>query len=140
MASDVSAQADGLEEAHMLQSSGASQGDTNAKQDPSSHATPAPTDATDCVRCVLRVAAALGCAGVWARTTGPYILLGLRRGDAFARLIALGGTSYGLAFRAPSTADKRAPAAWDPILLIDELADAVEHALVGLGGEASSSA
>jgi hypothetical protein len=91
---------------------------------------------------VRKVASALGCAGVWVRATGPYILLGLRGGDAFARLTALGGTSYGLAFRAgrsPSDGEgsetrrreATATGAWDPVLLIDELVDVVEHALVG---------
>jgi hypothetical protein len=88
---------------------------------------------------VRRVAGALGCAGVWARATGPYILLGLRGGDAFARLTALGGTSYGLAFRADSvtgatdeTGERRTGGpTWEPVLLIDELGDVVEHALVG---------
>jgi hypothetical protein len=82
-----------------------------------------------------KVAGALGCAGVWARATGPYILLGLSGGDAFARLTALGGASYGLAFRAART-EKRGqqqPAPWEPVLLIDELTAAIEHALVGIG-------
>jgi hypothetical protein len=85
---------------------------------------------------VRKVATALGCTGVWARATGPYILLGMRGGDAFARLTALGGTSYGLAFRACCAADKSAlkrdGGTWDPVLLIDELVDVVEHALVGV--------
>lgn len=86
---------------------------------------------------VHKVASALGCASVWARATGPYILLGLRGGDAFARLTALGGASYGLAFRAGSATDaregaRRSASTWDPVLLIDELVDVVEHALVGV--------
>jgi hypothetical protein len=80
---------------------------------------------------VRKVANALGCNGIWARVTGPYILLGERGGDAFARLTALGGTSYGLAFRAVPESTKRAAATWDPVLLIDELTDVIEHALVG---------
>jgi hypothetical protein len=84
---------------------------------------------------VRKVATALGCTGVWARATGPYILLGMRGGDAFARLTALGGASYGLAFRAgigEADGGRRAGGAtWDPVLLIDELVDVVEHALVG---------
>ena len=84
---------------------------------------------------VHKVASALGCSGVWARATGPYILLGLRGGDAFARLTALGGASYGLAFRAGFATDardaRRGASTWDPVLLIDELVDVVEHALVG---------
>jgi hypothetical protein len=86
---------------------------------------------------VRKVASALGCSGIWARVTGPYILLGARGGDAFARLTALGGESYGLAFRTTAEPDRRAPAAWDPVLLIDELSDVIEHALVGAGANAS---
>lgn len=59
---------------------------------------------------VQKTASALGCAGLWVRATGPYILLGLNGGDAFARLTALGGASYGLAFRGPLPANKRGPA------------------------------
>jgi hypothetical protein len=89
---------------------------------------------------VHKVATSLGCAGVWARATGPYILLGHRGGDAFARLTALGGSSYGLAFRAGcrqdgqdgKRADRRGGGTWDPVLLIDDLVDVVEHALVGV--------
>jgi hypothetical protein len=82
---------------------------------------------------VRQAASALGCAGVWARATGPYIILGMPGGDAFARISSLGGASYGLAFRAESESDglRRASATWDPVLLIDDLADVVEHALVG---------
>jgi len=85
---------------------------------------------------VRKVATALGCAGVWARATGPYILLGMRGGDAFARLTALGGTSYGLAFRSgiggsDDSGRRAGGATWDPVLLVDELVDVVEHALVG---------
>ncbi len=101
---------------------------------------PATPSAT--VERVRKVASALGCTAVWARVTGPYILLGLRGGDAFARLTALGGTSYGLAFRAGSHTGgghaaardgfKNGGGTWDPVLLIDELVDVVEHALVGV--------
>jgi hypothetical protein len=104
---------------------------------------------------VRKVASALGCAGVWARATGPYILLGLRGGDAFARLTALGGASYGLAFRAgfatggAAASDASGASArqashtgrtstWDPVLLIDELVDVVEPALVGASALPSS--
>jgi hypothetical protein len=81
---------------------------------------------------VRKVAGSLGCTNVWARGSGPYVLLGMRGGDAFARLTALGGGSYGLAFRAPVEAGRSgAPLHWEPLLLVDELADVVEHALVG---------
>lgn len=68
--------------------------------------------------------ASLGCDRVWARSAGPHVLLGLRGDDAFARLTPLGGGQFGLAFRAPST--------WEPLLLVDALADVVEHALVAV--------
>ena len=99
-----------------------------------------PAEPSVIVERVRKVATALGCSGVWARATGPYILLGMRGGDAFARLTALGGASYGLAFRAgfgtgepagEGGVRKLGGATWDPVLLIDELVDVVEHALVG---------
>jgi hypothetical protein len=100
-----------------------------------------PAEPSVIVERVRKVATALGCSGVWARATGPYILLGMRGGDAFARLTALGGASYGLAFRAgfgtgeDAAGGARKPtlggATWDPVLLIDERVDVVEHALVG---------
>jgi hypothetical protein len=122
-----------------------------------SNGSPAP-EPSAIVERVRKVASALGCAGVWARATGPYILLGLRGGDAFARLTALGGASYGLAFRAglgredaeadggdgvapvdATSAARRGAGKWDPVLLIDELVDVVEHALVGASALPSSS-
>jgi hypothetical protein len=110
-----------------------------------------PSEPSAIVERVRKVVSALGCAGVWARATGPYILLGLRGGDAFARLTALGGASYGLAFRAGfGTGDSNdagggsgksngGGATWDPVLLIDELVDVVEHALVGASALPTSS-
>jgi hypothetical protein len=110
-----------------------------------------PAEPSAIVERVRKVVSALGCAGVWARATGPYILLGLRGGDAFARLTALGGASYGLAFRAGfGTGDSSdagggsgksngGGATWDPVLLIDELVDVVEHALVGASALPTSS-
>jgi len=81
---------------------------------------------------VRRIAGGLGCTEVWARASGPYVLLGLQSGDAFARLTALGGDSYGLAFRAtPETSKTGVTPVWDPVLLVDELAGVVELALVG---------
>lgn len=67
----------------------------------------------------------LGCCGVWARTSGPHVLLGREQTGAFARVTPLGTGAYGLAFGSAS--------AWEPVLLIDTLADVVEHALVGEG-------
>jgi hypothetical protein len=81
---------------------------------------------------VRMVVSSLGCTNVWARGSGPYVLLGMRGGDAFARLTALGGGSYSLAFRAaPEAGRSLAPPRWEAVLLVDELADVVEHALVG---------
>lgn len=100
-----------------------------------------PSAHLEIVKLVSAVAGALGCSGVWARTTGPYILLGLRGGDAFARLTALGGASYGLAFRADCSGKRGAssvPAAWEPVLLVDELTAAIEHALIGVGASSNA--
>jgi hypothetical protein len=71
---------------------------------------------------------ALSCDTVRARTSGPHILLGPREGEPFARLTPLGGGSYGLAFRA---AEARAghTNAWEPLLLVDDLASVIEYAL-----------
>lgn len=68
---------------------------------------------------------------VWARGAGPHVLLGLSGEEAFARLTPLGGGLFGLAFRAleARAAHKNA---WEPLLLIDELAAVVEHALVAV--------
>lgn len=98
-----------------------------------SNASPA-SEAHTTVERVRRVAGSLGCAHVWARASGPYVLLGMRGGDAFARLTALGGGSYSLAFRAVLEVGRSAPPPrWEPVLLVDELADVIEHALVGAG-------
>ena len=68
---------------------------------------------------------------VWARGAGPHVLLGIQGQEAFARLTPLGGGLFGLSFR--SMEDGASPGqAWDPLLLIDELAAAVEHALVAV--------
>ncbi len=66
---------------------------------------------------------------VWARGAGPHVLLGLEGAEAFARLTPLGGGLFGLSFRAM---DESAGNGWEPLLLIDELAAAVEHALVAV--------
>jgi hypothetical protein len=68
---------------------------------------------------------------VWARASGPHVLIGRDGSDAFARVTPLGPGAFGLAFRGPASAEGAAP--WDPVLLIDDLADVVEHALVGEG-------
>ena len=75
--------------------------------------------------------AVAGGADVWARGAGPHVLLGIQGNEAFARLTPLGGGLFGLAFRAMD--ESASPAsAWDPLLLIDELAAVVEHALVAV--------
>jgi hypothetical protein len=84
---------------------------------------------------------ALGCRGVWARASGPHVLLGRDGGDAFARVTPLGPGAFALAFRSvanDAAAQGTTPAsAWDAVLLIDELPDVVEHALVGEGALAT---
>jgi hypothetical protein len=75
---------------------------------------------------------------VWARGAGLHVLLGIQGEEAFARLTPLGGGLFGLAFRAmdegEGTGTRHANQAhtWDPLLLIDELAAVVEHALVAV--------
>jgi hypothetical protein len=68
---------------------------------------------------------------VWARSSGPHVLLGLRGREAYARLTPLGGASYGLAFRAIEASPGHKNA-WEPLLLVDDLASVVEHALVAV--------
>jgi hypothetical protein len=65
-----------------------------------------------------------GCAEVWVRGAGLHILLGHGSDEAFARVTALGGGAYGLAFRGG------VQRAWEP-LLVDDLRAVVEHALIG---------
>ena len=67
---------------------------------------------------------------VWARSAGLHVLLGLRGQDAFARLTPLGGGAYGLAFRGSGPDGQRE---WEPLLLVDELEQVVEHALIAEG-------
>jgi hypothetical protein len=69
-------------------------------------------------------------ADVWARSAGPHVLLGFRDQESFARLTPLGGTLFGLAFRAASVRERKN--AWEPMLLVDELVDVVEHAIVAI--------
>lgn len=76
----------------------------------------------------------LGCNIVWARAIGPHVLVGLGDSEAFARVTAMGGNAFGLAFRSPCDAegipDTQPESKWEPMLLIDDLSDVVEHALV----------
>jgi hypothetical protein len=74
---------------------------------------------------------ALGSEGVWARSAGPHVLLGLFGRDSYARLTPLGGGQYGLAFRAIE-ASSRHTNAWEPLLLVDDLVSVIEHALIAV--------
>lgn len=75
----------------------------------------------------------LRCNRVWARTAGAHVLLGLRGDEAYARVTPLGGSSFGLAFRATAPGVKASHVnAWEPLLLVDELDGVVEHALVAV--------
>jgi len=74
---------------------------------------------------------ALGGTRVWARGSGHHVLLGLQGDEAFARLTPLGGTAYGLAFRAAGD-DGGSALRWEPMFLVDELGELVEHALVAV--------
>jgi len=69
--------------------------------------------------------------GVWARTAARHVLLGLREEEAFARLTPLGGSLFGLSFRAAGAREGHKNA-WEPMLLVDELVDVVEHAIVAI--------
>jgi hypothetical protein len=61
---------------------------------------------------------------VWARGSGRHVLLGLQGQEPFARLTALGGRCYGLAFQSGERSKH-----WQ-MLLVDDLAPIVEHALI----------
>ena len=74
---------------------------------------------------------ALGSDTVWARSSGPHVLLGFRGREPYARLTPLGGASYGLAFRAIEARTTHANA-WEPLLLVDDLLSVIEHALVAV--------
>lgn len=75
---------------------------------------------------VLSALASFSCARVWARPVGRHVLLGLNGEGPFARLTALAGGLYGLAFQ------REQGGRWD-LLLIDDLTAVVEHALIGAG-------
>jgi hypothetical protein len=70
---------------------------------------------------------------VWARGAGRHVLLGQDDGEPFARLTALGGGSYGLAFPCD---DAGAGGKWE-LLLVDDLPAVVEHALVACSLESA---
>jgi hypothetical protein len=123
-------------EADMFQLTDASPASRHAK------ASEVGTTARTLVERVRDAAHNLGCTGIWARAAGRHVLIGLAADDAFARITPLGGTAYGLAFRtlAPdgdSCALEEVPPAlqsprWEPVLLVDGLADVVEHALIAV--------
>jgi hypothetical protein len=70
---------------------------------------------------------------VWARGAGPHVLLGIQGEEAFARLTPLGGGLFGLAFRSMDEGARASQGpTWEPLLLIDGLAEVVEHALVAV--------
>jgi hypothetical protein len=57
--------------------------------------------------------------------------VGLPGDDAFARLTPLGGSAFGLAFRT-AVEGRGSPLRWEPMFLVDELCELVEHALVAV--------
>jgi hypothetical protein len=76
---------------------------------------------------------ALGCDAIWVRASGPHVLVGLGMDEAFARVTPLGSGAFGLSFRSPDpVAEPRMPP-WEPMFLVDSLAEIVEHALIGAG-------
>jgi hypothetical protein len=83
------------------------------------------------LQCVRDAISALGCSRVWARGVGHHVLVGLPGDDAFARLTPLGGSAFGLAFRA-AVRNGSASLRWEPMFLVDELGELVEHALVAV--------
>jgi hypothetical protein len=68
----------------------------------------------------------LGSPGTWAKSAGRHVLVGRFDDEAFARLTPLPAGVYGLSFRSPQQG-----ASWAPMLLVDELAEVVAHALIG---------
>jgi hypothetical protein len=89
----------------------------------------------------------LGCDTIWVRASGPHVLVGLGAEEAFARVTPLGSGAFGLSFRTPDAVATPArvglPCAltckWEPLLLVDTLAEVVEHALVGAGALSTKS-
>jgi hypothetical protein len=68
----------------------------------------------------------LGCAGAWAKSAGRHVVVGLLDDEAFARVTPMPAGAYGLSFR-----NEGPDASWAPMLLVDDLAEVVAHALVG---------
>jgi hypothetical protein len=86
----------------------------------------------------------LGCNIAWARAIGAHVLLGLGDSEAFARVTVLGGNAFGLAFRSQDDSveveNGHPESKWEPMLLIGDLFDVVEHALVAEGALALEAA
>jgi hypothetical protein len=61
---------------------------------------------------------------VWARGAGRHVLLGLEGQGPFARLTSFGSGCFGLAFHNADRGNQ-----WE-LLLVDDLAGVIEHALV----------
>lgn len=87
-------------------------------------ATASTTTAGTLIDRIGEVLTAHGCRKVWVRGAGRHVLLSVGPEEPFARVTALGGGSYGLAFRGGIAGT------WEP-LLVDALVAVVEHALIG---------
>jgi hypothetical protein len=87
---------------------------------------PPATEARGSVQRVRNAIQSLGCPDAWARGAGRHVLLGLSDDEAFARLTPMPAGVYGLSFRSSDPAGS-----WAPMLLVDDLAEVVAHALVG---------
>jgi hypothetical protein len=85
------------------------------------------SDARGSLPRVLDAISALGCSRAWARAAGRHILVGMFGDEAFARLTPMAAGAYGLAFRSAEPTTR-----WAPMLLVDDLAEVVLHALVGV--------
>ena|SRR5258708_5893565 len=89
-------------------------------------APPSSSEARGSVQRVRDAIQTLGCAGAWAKSAGRHVVVGLFEDEAFARLTPMPAGAYGLSFRSADPA-----ASWAPMLLVDDLAEVVAHALVG---------
>ena len=89
-------------------------------------APPSSSEARGSVQRVRSAIESLGCAGAWAKSAGRHVLVGLLDDEPFARLTPMPAGAYGLAFRSSDP-----PGSWEPMLLVDDLAQVVLHALVG---------
>jgi hypothetical protein len=90
----------------------------------SNQAASAPASAPQLVDRVNNALAELQSSDVWARGVGRHVLLGVEGKQPSARLTALGGHSYGLSVQSGDRGKQ-----WQ-LLLVDDLAAIVEHALV----------